>query len=382
MGNLQRMVWMVLFIVPFNLLCVAIFWGFMAGGMDQELVWKTAIGWAHLVMACWLTACGLTSRLLLQQPRVGRSGQVLQVVVPFSGLVFASALALTDQLVTPNISPFLLGSVFVSAAFLIRPALALGMYLVTYVLFYVGIGFTQPDAVQLLTNRLNGFSAVVFGFVLSLLLWRKNTLYLLLQRELERRNAALVQQREELLWLAKRDGLTGLFNRGEFLAIAEAELLRAQRHSTDTSAIMADLDFFKAVNDQHGHPAGDKVLKHAAAWLLSGVRATDTVARIGGEEFVVLLPRTAQTAALALAEKLLRLLHQSPAKIGSDMEVWITASLGVGTLPAGQEGSVAALYAAADHALYEAKRLGRNRVERTEPDPSLTPSDFQRLRRD
>ena len=176
--------------------------------------------------------------------------------------------------------------------------------------------------------------------------------------------------------------MTGLFNRGEFLAIAEAELLRAQRHSTDTSAIMVDLDFFKAVNDQHGHPAGDKVLKHAAAWLLSGVRATDTVARIGGEEFVVLLPRTAQTAALALAEKLLRLLHQSPAKIGSDMEVWITASLGVGTLPAGQEGSVAVLYAAADHALYEAKRLGRNRVERTEPDPSLTPSDFQRLRRD
>ena len=135
------------------------------------------------------------------------------------------------------------------------------------------------------------------------------------------------------------------------------------------------------MNDQHGHPAGDKVLKHAATWLLAGVRATDTVARIGGEEFVLLLPQTAQAAVLALAEKLLRLLQQSPAQISRDFEVRFTASLGVGTLPAGHEGSVAALYAAADHALYEAKRLGRNRVERTKPDPSLTPSDFQRMRR-
>lgn len=240
---------------------------------------------------------------------------------------------------------------------------------------------TQQDPAQLSTNRFNGFSAVVLGIVSSLLLWHKNTVVVLLHRELQRRNAALVPQREELMWLAKRDALTGLVNRGEFLRLAEAELLRAQRHGTDTSAIMVDLDYFKAVNDQHGHPAGDKVLKHAASWLLAGVRATDTVARIGGEEFVVLLPQTSQAAALALAEKLLRLLQQSPAQISPDFEVRFTASLGVGTLPAGHEGSVAALYAAADHALYEAKRLGRNRVERTEPDPSLTPSDFQRMRR-
>jgi diguanylate cyclase (GGDEF)-like protein len=111
------------------------------------------------------------------------------------------------------------------------------------------------------------------------------------------------------------------------------------------------------------------------------VRVTDVVARIGGEEFVVLLPQTRLDAAVQLAEKLLRTLQQSPAQVARGVSIGFTASLGVGSLPAGHSSTVAALYAAADHALYEAKRLGRNRVEKTEPDGNLTPSDFQRMRR-
>ena len=162
-----------------------------------------------------------------------------------------------------------------------------------------------------------------------------------------------MQQQEELVWLAKRDALTGLFNRGEFLRIADLELKRAQRHGTDTSAIMVDLDLFKNINDSYGHPAGDSVLKHTAACLLGGVRNIDVVARVGGEEFVVLLPQTSQGAALTLAEKLLRLLQQSPARITSDLQVVVTASFGVGTLPAGQEGTVESLYSAASAAAFQ-----------------------------
>ena len=110
---------------------------------------------------------------------------------------------------------------------------------------------TQQDPAQLSTNRFNGFSAVVLGIVSSLLLWHKNTVVVLRHRELQRRNAALVPQREELMWLAKRDALTGLVNRGEFLRLAEAELLRAQRHGTDTSAIMVDLDYPRSRNWMH-----------------------------------------------------------------------------------------------------------------------------------
>jgi len=96
---------------------------------------------------------------------------------------------------------------------------------------------------------------------------------------------------------------------------------------------------------------------------------------------MVLLPQTNLDAATGLAQKLLRQLNASKARVSSDLQIGVTASFGVACMPGGHNGSVASLYAAADNALYEAKRRGRARVERTEPDGSLTASDFQRMRR-
>ena len=381
MGNLRRLRWLLPVIMALNLVFVLVFWWGVSGITPQQMAWKNAIGWTHLFMASWLVVPALAAQRLSHQVAPGRWGRLLQVAVPLSLMLFTVAFTMIDQWITPNISPFLIGCAFISLLLLMHPPMAIGLFLVGYACFFFGIGVTQQDPVQLLTNRVSGLFAAVLGMVLSLVLWQKNTGYVLLQRELKSRNAALLLQQEELVWLAKRDALTGLFNRGEFLRLAEAELLRAQRHRTDTSAIMVDLDFFKNINDVYGHPAGDSALKHAATCLLGGVRATDVVARVGGEEFMVLLPQTSSEAALTLAEKLLRAFQQSPARIASDLKIAVTASFGVGTLPAGQSASVDWLYAAADHALYEAKRLGRNRVEKTEPDGSLTPSDFQRMRK-
>lgn len=380
-GNLRRLRWLLPIIMALNLLFATVFWLGVSGSTPQHLAWKNAIGWTHLCMAVWLASPALAAHWLFRKSSPGRWGQVLQHAVPLSLMLFTVAFTMIDQWVTPNISPFLLGCAFISLLFLMPHAQAAVLFLLGYGCFYVGLGFMQSDPAQLLTNRVSGLFAAALGMILAMVLWHKNTGYALLQRELRNRNAALLQQQEELLWLAKRDALTGLFNRREFLRLAQAELLRAQRHLSDTSAIMVDMDFFKKINDVHGHPAGDSTLQHAAACLLGGVRATDVVARVGGEEFMVLLPQTSAEAAFALAEKLLRILRQSPARISSDLQIQVTASFGVGTLPAGQSGSVELLYAAADHALYEAKRLGRNRVEKTEPDGSLTPSDFQRMRR-
>ena len=381
MGNIRRLRWLVLAVIPLNLGHVAIFRWVLEGGTPQQDLWKDAVGMVHLAMALWLLLLGALAYRLAPRALPCPATRALHLAAPLSALLFGAAFAVIDQLVTPNISPFLLGCVFVSLLFQLRPSEALALFGAVAVVFFVAIGMTQSDPQQLLTNRLNGFTAALLGTVLSVVLWHKNTRYVLLQRELGQRNAELTQQQEELVWLAKRDGLTGLFNRGEFLRLAEQELQRSQRHATDTSAIMLDLDFFKRVNDVYGHPAGDTVLKHTAACLLGGVRVTDVVARIGGEEFVVLLPQTTLEAAVILAEKLLRLLRQTPATITSDLTINVTASIGVGCLPAGHAGSVASLYAAADHALYMAKHKGRDRVEKTEPDGSLTPSDFQRMRR-
>lgn len=381
LGNLRRLRWLVLAVIPLTLVHVVVFWWGADAPTPVHAAWTNAIGWSHLIMAGWLSVLGVLAFIQSRQARVGPFARVLNLLAPLTALLFTAAVTAIDQLVTPNISPFLLGCVFASLLFQLRPTDTMALYAVGYAFFFVAVGSTQVDAALLLSNRLNGLTAVLLGVFLSVVLWHKNIRYALLQRELSRRNQDLTRQQEELIWLAKRDALTGLFNRGEFLRLAEEELLRSLRHGTDMSAIMVDLDHFKAINDRYGHPAGDAVLQHTAACLLGAVRVTDVVARVGGEEFVVLLPQTRLDAAVQLAEKLLHTLQQSPARIARGVSIDFTASLGVGSLPAGHKSTVPALYAAADHALYEAKRLGRNRVEKTEPDGNLTPSDFQRMRR-
>jgi len=379
-GNLKRMRWVLPVIMILNLVCAALYRYENGQSAQQQQAYKFAICRVHIGMALCMLTFALAAYWLSRQPMAGRKGLWLQFVVPLSGMLFAVAFSVIEQSVTPNISPYLLSCAFISLLLLMRPAMTVFMFVIGYVFFYVGIGLTQPDQVQLLSNRTGGFFAAVLGLILGLVLWHRNTEYVLLQRKLKRRNLALLQQQHDLVWLAKRDALTGLFNRGEFLRLAEAELLRAQRHRHDTSAIMVDMDFFKNINDVYGHPAGDSALRHAAACLLAGVRATDVVARVGGEEFMVLLPQTSGDSALALAQKLQRGLQLSPVQIGDNLEIALTASFGVGTLPAGKDGTVAWLYAACDHALYEAKRRGRNRVEKTEMDASLTSTDFQRMK--
>ena len=379
-GNLKRIRWVTPVVMILNLVCAGMYHYGSGQSAQQQLAYKSAICRVHMGMALCMLACALAAHWLSRQPKAGRKGLWLQVVVPLSAMLFAVAFSVIEQAVTPNISPYLLSCAYISLLLLMRPAMTVWVFVIGYVFFFVGIGFTQPDQMQLLSNRTGGFFAAVLGLILGLVLWQRNTEYVLLQRKLKRRNRVLLEQQHDLVWLAKRDALTGLFNRGEFLRLAEAELLRAHRHRHDTSAIMVDIDFFKNINDAYGHPAGDSALRHTAACLLAGVRATDVVARVGGEEFMVLLPQTSGDAALALAHKLQLGLQLAPAQISDDLEIALTASFGVGTLPAGKSGTVAWLYASCDHALYEAKRRGRNRVEKTEMDASLTSTDFQRMK--
>lgn len=380
-GNLRRFCWMAPGIIAVNLVHVAVFWWVIDDPAPTVLAWRNAIGWSHLALAGWLLLLVMLAWSQTGQRRPGLLARALNLLVPLTVLLFTATVTTIDQLVTPNISPFLLGCMFASLLFRLRPTEALALYAAGCAVLLLALGATQADAAQLLSNRLNGLAAALLGLILSVVLWQRNTRYVLLQRELSQRNQKLTRQQEELIWLAKRDALTGLFNRGEFLSLAEEELRRSLRYGTDMSAIMLDLDHFKGINDRYGHPAGDAVLRHTAACLMGAVRVTDVVARIGGEEFVVLLPQTRLDDAVQIAEKLLWTLQHSPAQVAGDVSIGFTASLGVGSLPAGHGSTVAALYAAADHALYEAKRLGRNRVEKTEPDGNLSSSDFQRIRR-
>ena len=160
MGNLRRLRWLLPIVIALNLAHVGVFWIAVSGGTPVQMSWKNAIGWAHLCMAVWLLLPWLAARQLSQQTPPGAKARLLQIVVPLGFVFFTTALTVIGQSVTPNISPFLLGSVFVSLLLLMQPSLAVGVFGFAYALFYVGLGFTQHDPLQLLTNRASGLAAM------------------------------------------------------------------------------------------------------------------------------------------------------------------------------------------------------------------------------
>ncbi|MCL4810659.1 MAG: diguanylate cyclase [Thermoanaerobaculia bacterium] len=171
----------------------------------------------------------------------------------------------------------------------------------------------------------------------------------------------LAAKNEILEKLALTDPLTGLANRRAFEEALEAELARAGRHGRPASLLFLDLDHFKAVNDSHGHAAGDEILSGFAAVLRRGCRRGDLAARIGGEEFAVLLPMTGRVPATLVAERIRRATEGHA--LGQTVSVPVTVSVGVASTEEGTEAfEVSRLLRRADAALYRAKAEGRNRV--------------------
>ncbi len=165
------------------------------------------------------------------------------------------------------------------------------------------------------------------------------------------------RRRELLSEQARTDELTGLFNRRHFHERLAAELARAQRDVTSVGLVLLDVDDFKRINDEHGHPVGDQVLVAFAEVLAAHVRAGDVVCRTGGEEFGVILPNADEGEAARCADRLVRAVREATWSIGGPM----TASAGVAVAP-DDAGTVATLFKAADERLLMAKAQGKDRV--------------------
>ena len=167
----------------------------------------------------------------------------------------------------------------------------------------------------------------------------------------------LRQTMERLRSEADLDSLTGLANRRRFRAALKGELERFRRYSVPCALLQLDIDDMKAVNDRFGHPLGDVVIRHVATTLSAASRDNDTAARLGGEEFALLLANIGEEKAAAAAERLrVHLAEESIPGVGN-----ISVSIGVAACPA-HATSERALYAASDRALYVAKNAGRNRI--------------------
>ena len=180
--------------------------------------------------------------------------------------------------------------------------------------------------------------------------------------------------RSKLIWTGLTDVLTGWHNRRYLEARLPEEFALAARGGECVSFLLFDIDHFKKVNDEHGHEAGDMVLRVVARRVQKEIRLSDVAARWGGEEFVVVLPRTSLTDAMPLAERIRQAVCASPIRVNEDLALSISISVGASsaTPPKQHEGYgklVREVINSADKAMYAAKEAGRNQVRLAENQP-------------
>jgi diguanylate cyclase (GGDEF)-like protein len=351
-----------------NVAYLSYFWWLMPPATTPlQQRYSTTIGLIHAVSAAGLVVFWpLCHHLLRSATMPPLRTRALQVLISAWVIAFGVSLSVADQWVGSNTTNYVMLSLIVAMLALLRPVVSILLFTGAYVVLYNALALTQSDPAMLDMARSHSFTGTVMSLVASIVMWRQYVNATLLRRQLTESNASLEKKQEELSHLATYDALTGLRNRRAFLHEAEHELNRALRYPCETGILIADLDYFKRVNDRHGHPAGDAVLRHFASLLKAQLRDSDIAARLGGEEFIVLLPGTGTVGTAVVAEKIRQAIEATPV-IHAGEHIAITVSIGVSSLPANNNCAIDALYGQADQALYAAKAEGRNRVVHAGP---------------
>jgi len=190
-------------------------------------------------------------------------------------------------------------------------------------------------------------------------------------RQLESMLSQLEEQRDELELAVTTDTITGAYSVGALSEVLRPELKHAQRNGDTASVLVADVDEFKLVNDEYGHGVGDCVLKEFCDRCRRAIRATDYLIRYGGDEFVVVLPRTGEAGARAVADRIWNAIRSQPFE-GEGWQLSATVSIGVATAPRAREFSDEELLQRADAALYDVKRHGRDGVRCWTPETPVS----------
>lgn len=359
--NIQRILYISLVMMLVHLAHIILFLGFEPGDEPAQQ-WAYGIILAHGVMLLLVAIfSGIAYFFTKSQKIVSRVSFLFQGIVVLSYFLFGVIVCTIDQLVTPQITPFLVAAIGLAVGILIHPILALVNYTLAFLFFYQTVEMTQTNPELLLSIRVNSITAIGIGFGLTLMFWRIQLIRIRQQNMIEQQNLKLQETNSQLEFLANRDALTGIYNRMFFMKKVN-EGIADQQNNSESSIIVLDLDHFKMINDQYGHPVGDKVLVAVANILKNSLQGPSIVARIGGEEFIIWLPNAPKEEGLHLAEKLRQSIEATSFVIEGN-ELSLTASFGVATLRSENENAIKTSYSEADKALYQAKQNGRNRVE-------------------
>ena len=328
----------------------------------EAATWRTGILVAHGVLLVGSLAVRVAVRRIEAAYRVEVGAAMLSGIALVVVLGLGIAVAVLDQLVTSSIIPFLIANAIAGLVLVLSPRITLIAYPVGVAAFALVLPLTQADPSVLTSNRVNGLTAGGIGLGLALLRWRTEVRDHALMRRIELQQLELEERNAELARMAAHDPLTGLLNRRQFALQFDQEIERHRRDEQPCSLLLLDLDRFKAVNDAHGHPVGDAVLRATAELVAGRLRASDVLARWGGEEFLVLLPGTDRDGAAAVAEELRATVRAADPDVGLPDPMGVTVSVGVAEVVVDREDALADAYRRADAALYRAKGSGRDRI--------------------
>ena len=335
-----------------------------------EAQWRVGIMVAHGVLLAGAVVMRLAARRI-EAVEDGGAGAVeggmararaLGILALAGALGLGVTIAVVDQLITDSITPFLVANALTGLVLVLTPRVTVPAYLLGVLVFAVALPVTQSDPSVLTSNQVNGLTAGAIGLGLSLLRWRAEVRDHALMRRIAVQQQELEQRNTELAQLAAYDPFTGVLNRRQFELQFDQEIARHLRTGEPCSLVLFDLDHFKAVNDAYGHPVGDALLHTIAEVVTGRLRASDLLARWGGEEFLALLPATDRDGAVAIAETLRAHVGSVDFEVGVGEPLSMTISLGVAEVAPAHPEALADAYRRADAALYDAKRRGRDRV--------------------
>lgn len=360
--NLKRIFYISIVAVPVSIAHVVIFGIDLPASGGVEYSWRLGIIVCHALLAFIMAILGSLSYFLSKKTELSTYMKFVEYSAIITFFTFGVVIVVLDQLITASITPFMIACIFIGVLFLIRPLFAIITYLIGYISFYIALGLTQVDQAILLSNRVNGITVTSIGLLLSIVLWKVNKANMLQKIMIDEQQAELINKNKELEYLAFFDQLTGVFNRRKFQELLEkqVEAIRSKGHVS--CILLVDIDAFKEINDNYGHPVGDMVLKEVAIILKESLRKTDAVSRWGGDEFMILLPETSLADGTVLAEKL-RDLIANKEFILKGKKVSLTASFGISLLDGNEDDLLETAYRIADEGLYRAKEKGSNRVE-------------------
>ena len=368
-ANMSRLYYLSLLMIPISVIHIVTFTFFVVPETQEATWWRMGIIILHSLMVAMSSVISFLIFWIDNYEReLIRLKLIIQILSTIVVMILGVGIAVVDQWVTTSISPFIIVSIMMALVVLMHPLISTLVYIGLFTLFVFTMPIIITDSLILTSTIMNGVTVVMMAVGLSNIMWYYYTKNEKQKRVIEVQNANLEEQKQELEQLnyrlsvlASMDSMTQLLNRREFENQVNAELSVFKDDVFASSMMIADIDHFKRVNDQYGHPVGDELLKQFSLLLKAVLRDKDLIARWGGEEFVVMLHQANPNEAYKIAERLRRTIESTTFQINHH-QIHITVSFGIAPLNTNDEEPLYSSYLRADKALYQAKESGRNKI--------------------